>query len=66
MRMEASGLRSRHFLAATLRERQSNETLRNTKEAIESYLMALKEDLVTAPIEDRLFIGKVRVEATGL
>ena len=43
-----------------------DETLRNTKEAIESYLMALREDLVAAPIEGNLFIGKVRVEATSL
>ena len=39
-----------------------DETLRNTKEAIEAYLLALKEDKVTAPIEDSLFIGRVRVE----
>ncbi len=43
-----------------------DETLRNTKEAIESYLIALKEDLVAAPIEESLFIGKVRVEVAGL
>jgi predicted RNase H-like HicB family nuclease len=43
-----------------------DETLHNTKEAIESYLMALKEDMVTAPIEESLFIGKVRVEVAGL
>jgi len=43
-----------------------DETLHNTKEAIESYLMALREDLVAAPIEGSLFIGKVRVEATSL
>lgn len=43
-----------------------DETLRNTKEAIESYLIALREDLVAAPIEERLFIGKVQVEAAGL
>jgi len=43
-----------------------DEALRNTKEAIESYLMALKEDMVTAPIEESLFIGKVRVEVAGL
>jgi len=40
--------------------------LQNAKEAIESYLMASKEDMVAAPIEESLFIGKVRVEATGL
>jgi len=43
-----------------------DETLHNTKEAIESYLMALREDLVAAPIEESLFIGKVRVEVAGL
>lgn len=43
-----------------------DETLRNTKEAIESHLIALKEDLVAAPIEESLFIGKVRVEVPGL
>lgn len=43
-----------------------DETFHNTKEAIESYLMALKEDLVAAPIEESLFIGKVRVEVAGL
>ncbi len=39
-----------------------DETLQNTKEAIESYLIALKEDQVAAPIEESLFIGKVRVD----
>jgi len=43
-----------------------DETLHNAKEAIESYLIALKEDLVAAPIEESLFIGKVRVEVAGL
>jgi predicted RNase H-like HicB family nuclease len=43
-----------------------DETLHNTKEAIESYLMALREDLVAAPIEESLFIGKIRVEVAGL
>ncbi|HRW32954.1 type II toxin-antitoxin system HicB family antitoxin [Methanothrix sp.] len=43
-----------------------DETLQNTKEAIESHLIALKEDLVAAPIEESLFIGKVRVEVPGL
>jgi predicted RNase H-like HicB family nuclease len=43
-----------------------DETLHNAKEAIESYLIALKEDLVAAPIEESLFIGKVRVEVSGL
>lgn len=42
-----------------------DETLHNTKEAIESYLMALKEDLVAAPVEENLFIGKIRVEVAG-
>jgi predicted RNase H-like HicB family nuclease len=42
-----------------------DETLRNTKEAIESYLMALREDMVAAPVEESLFIGKVRVEVAG-
>ena len=40
-----------------------DETLRSTKEAIEAYLMVLKEDQVSAPIEENLFIGRVRVEA---
>jgi predicted RNase H-like HicB family nuclease len=43
-----------------------DEAMRNAKEAIESYLMALKEDLVEAPIEENLFVGKVRVEVAGL
>jgi predicted RNase H-like HicB family nuclease len=43
-----------------------DETLHNAKEAIESYLIALREDLVAAPIEESLFIGKVRVEVAGL
>ncbi len=43
-----------------------DQTLQNIKEAIESHLIALKEDLVAAPIEESLFIGKVRVEVPGL
>ncbi len=43
-----------------------DETLYNTKEAIESYLIALKEDQVAVPIEESLFIGKVRVEVEDL
>ena len=43
-----------------------DQTLQNTKEAIESHLIALKEDLVAAPIEESLVIGKVRVEVPGL
>jgi predicted RNase H-like HicB family nuclease len=43
-----------------------DETLHNTKEAIESHLIALKEDQLAAPIEDSLFIGKVRVEVADL
>ncbi len=39
-----------------------DETLLNTKEAIEAYLIALKEDLATAPVEENIFIGKVQVE----
>ncbi|RQW76889.1 MAG: type II toxin-antitoxin system HicB family antitoxin [Methanothrix sp.] len=39
-----------------------DETLENTKEAIEAHLQALKEDQVKAPIEESLFIGRVRVE----
>ena len=39
-----------------------DETLRNTKEAIEAYLLVLKEDQVSAPAEESLFIGRVRVE----
>lgn len=43
-----------------------DETLHNTKEAIESYLIALKEDQVAVPVEEDLFIGKIRVEVAGL
>ena len=39
-----------------------DETLLNTKEAIEAHPMAFKEDQVTAPVEESLFIGRVRVE----
>jgi predicted RNase H-like HicB family nuclease len=39
-----------------------DETLENTKEAIEAHLLALKEDQVMAPVEESLFIGRVRVE----
>jgi predicted RNase H-like HicB family nuclease len=39
-----------------------DETLQSTKEAIEAHLLALKEDKVGAPIEEGLFIGRVRVE----
>jgi predicted RNase H-like HicB family nuclease len=39
-----------------------DETLRNTKEAIEAYLLVLKEDQVSAPGEESLFIGRVKVE----
>ena len=40
-----------------------DETQRNTKEAIEAYLQVLKEDKVAAPVEEKLFIGEVRVKA---
>ncbi len=40
-----------------------DETLRNTKEAIEAYLQVLREDQVSAPVEESLFIGRVRVGA---
>lgn len=43
-----------------------DEAMRNAKEAIESYLIALKDDLMEAPIEESLFIGKVRVEVAGM
>lgn len=39
-----------------------DETLQNTKEAIEAHLIALKEEYEKAPVEESLFIGKVRVE----
>ncbi len=39
-----------------------DETLRNSKEAIEAHLRALNEDQVAAPVEDSLFIGRVQVE----
>lgn len=38
-----------------------DETIENIKEAIESYLMALKENDLEIPVEEELFIGKVRV-----
>lgn len=40
-----------------------DETLRNTKEAIEGYQLVLKGDQVSAPAEESLFRGRVRVEA---
>ncbi|MFZ3149879.1 MAG: type II toxin-antitoxin system HicB family antitoxin [Methanothrix sp.] len=39
-----------------------DETLRNSKEAIEVHLLALKEDMVATPVEESLFIGRVQVE----
>jgi predicted RNase H-like HicB family nuclease len=39
-----------------------DDTLQSTKEAIEAHLLALKEDQVTAPVEESLFIGRVKVE----
>jgi predicted RNase H-like HicB family nuclease len=39
-----------------------DETLRNSKEAIEIHLLVLKEDMVAAPVEESLFIGRVQVE----
>ncbi|MEI6102609.1 MAG: type II toxin-antitoxin system HicB family antitoxin [Methanothrix sp.] len=39
-----------------------DETLRNSKEAIEVHLLVLKEDMVAAPVEESLFIGRVQVE----
>ena len=39
-----------------------DETLLNIKEAIEAHLMAFKEGQVTAPVEENIFIGRVRVE----
>ena len=39
-----------------------DETLRNSKEAIEVHLLALKEDLVATPVEESLFIGRVQAE----
>ena len=38
------------------------ETLQNSKEAIKAHLLALKEDRIAAPIEERLFIGRVQVD----
>lgn len=43
-----------------------DETLRSTKEAIEAHLIALRDDQMTAPVEESLFIGKVRVEVADL
>ncbi|HPS90816.1 MAG TPA: type II toxin-antitoxin system HicB family antitoxin [Methanothrix sp.] len=39
-----------------------DETLKNSKEAIEAHLQAMKEDLGAAPAEESLFIGQVQVE----
>jgi predicted RNase H-like HicB family nuclease len=39
-----------------------DETLRNSKEAIEVHLQALKVTPVAAPVEESLFIGRVQVE----
>ncbi len=40
------------------------EALINIKEAIEVHLLVLKEELVEAPVEESLFIGRVSVEVT--
>ena len=42
-----------------------DETMQRTKEAIEAYLLVLKEDQVSAPVEESLFIGKVKVEVAN-
>jgi len=39
-----------------------DETLRNSKEAIEVHLQALKVTQVAAPVDESLFIGRVQVE----
>ncbi|MGV8174254.1 MAG: type II toxin-antitoxin system HicB family antitoxin [Methanothrix sp.] len=39
-----------------------DETMKNTKEAIEAHLLALKEDLVAAPVDESIFIGRIQVE----
>ncbi len=39
------------------------ETLENTKEAVESHLMALTEDNLEIPIDEHLFIGMIKVNA---
>ena len=39
-----------------------DETMQSTKEAIEAYLLVLKKEQVSAPVEESLFIGRVRVE----
>jgi predicted RNase H-like HicB family nuclease len=39
-----------------------DETLQNSKEAIEAHLLALKEDCVAVSVEESLFIGRVRVD----
>jgi predicted RNase H-like HicB family nuclease len=41
-----------------------DETMQNTKEAIEAYLLVLKDDQGSAPVEESLFIGRVKVEVT--
>ena len=42
-----------------------DETLRNTRDAIVVHLMVMKEDKMAAPIEESLFIGKIRVEVAN-
>jgi predicted RNase H-like HicB family nuclease len=39
------------------------ETLENTKEAIESHLMALAIDNLEIPVDEDLFIGRIKVDA---
>ena len=39
-----------------------DETLRNSKEAIEVHLLVLKGTLVATPVEESLFIVRVQVE----
>jgi predicted RNase H-like HicB family nuclease len=47
---------------ASLRSETIDETLINTKEAIEAYLQVLKEDQVSAPVEESFLIGRVQPE----
>ncbi len=39
------------------------ETIENTKEAIEAHLLALKEEKEEVPVREEFVIGRVKVEA---
>ncbi len=42
------------------------ETMKNTQEAIEAHLLALKEEREEAPVREEFVIGRVRVEAPAI